>query len=685
MNINTHMLIKDRKGEQMLLINWKYQKKIIILVLLGAFISCPTTGMCYAAEILSDNCVQESSKTVPIQKESIQESHYIAPDETAEFSISDEDANNITADSFSAQENLRIDTELQGENISAAVKDYTNFEEAELDIDNEKLALAIEKTGETTMTNNNDESVIKAGMSTKQKQQAIEKLMKKYGYRVRDIKDALKYIDWSKVTTDFAPTFYTSLKNGDLYFWDSSTYKYVFDEQVMKKMSVLIDEMKKSGYIVGEIKYVLKYIDWSKATTDFAPSFYIIVKNYYIADYITYHANSLYKYVFDEQVMKNVSTLIEEMRKYGYSKSNIKYALKYTDWEKRKITDFAPTFYTMLKDGDLKYFCDSNTYKYVFDEQVMKNVSTLIEEMRMYGYSVSEITDVLKYTDWEKRKTTDFASTFYTMLKDGDLKYFCDSNTYKYVFDEQVMKNASTLIKEMRMYGYSVSEITDVLKYTDWEKRKTTDFVPSFYTIVKNGYLVYLNNCSTNFLYEYVFDEQMMKNLFVLIDEMKKSGYDKKDITDALSYINWKKVKNNFNQIINIVKLNYNSLIVLHYMNYDKPAATYEILKVMKNNSICSNEDNMRFIFENYSNEIYGAYEKIYNDEKITNKEENLKKEFKKNENAYKRQVSINKSKNLLDKTLNVFKTTVIYVTAPIWMTALALYMAIGSTMDEGL
>ena len=71
--------------------------------------------------------------------------------------------------------------------------------------------------------------------------------------------------------------------------------------------------------------------------------------------------------------------------------------------------------------------------------------------------------------------------------------------------------------------------------------------------------------------------------------------------------------------------------------------------------------------------------------EKITNKEENLKKEFKKNENAYKRQVSINKSKNLLDKTLNVFKTTVIYVTAPIWMTALALYMAIGSTMDEGL
>ena len=617
MNINTHMLIKDRKGEQMLLINWKYQKKIIILVLLGAFISCPTTGMCYAAEILSDNCVQESSKTVPIQKELIQESHYIAPDETAEFSISDEDANNITADSFSAQENLRIDTELQGENISAAVKDYTNFEEAKLDIDNEKLALAIEKTGETTMTNNNDESVIKAGMSTKQKQQAIEKLMKKYGYRVRDIKDALKYIDWSKVTTDFAPTFYTSLKNGDLYFWDSSTYKYVFDEQVMKKMSVLIDEMKKSGYIVGEIKYVLKYIDWSKATTDFAPSFYIIVKNYYIADYITYHANSLYKYVFDEQVMKNVSTLIDEMRKYGYSKSNIKYALKYTDWEKRKITDFAPTFYTMLKDGDLKYFCDSNTYKYVFDEQVMKN--------------------------------------------------------------------ASTLIKEMRMYGYSVSEITDVLKYTDWEKRKTTDFVPSFYTIVKNGYLVYLNNCSTNFLYKYVFDEQMMKNLFVLIDEMKKSGYDKKDITDALSYINWKKVKNNFNQIINIVKLNYNSLIVLHYMNYDKPAATYEILKVMKNNSICSNEDNMRFIFENYSNEIYGAYEKIYNDEKITNKEENLKKEFKKNENAYKRQVSINKSKNLLDKTLNVFKTTVIYVTAPIWMTALALYMAIGSTMDEGL
>ena len=289
--------------------------------------------------------------------------------------------------------------------------------------------MTIEKTGETTMTNNDDEFVINADMSTEQKQQALKKLMEKYGYYVSDINSVLKSIDWSKANTDFAPTFYTILKNG---------YLVYFNE---------------------------------------------------------FNISFLYKSVFDEPVMKNVSVLIDEMKKYGYDENSIAYALENIDWEKSTI-NLAPTFYTMLKDGDL-------------------------------------------------------------------MKYFYD------------------------------------------------------------------------FPYKSVFDEQMMKNVSVFIDEMKKCGYDKYDIVEALKYIDWEKSRNDLSQIINIIKLKHNSLTVLHYMNYDKPAATYEILKIMKYHKICSH--NMDSVFSSKSSEIYRAYEKIYKDVTISNKEKQLVKKLKKMGNANKR------------------------------------------------
>lgn len=289
--------------------------------------------------------------------------------------------------------------------------------------------MTIEKTGETTMTNNDDEFVINADMSTEQKQQALKKLMEKYGYYVSDINSVLKSIDWSNANTDFAPTFYTILKNG---------YLVYFNE---------------------------------------------------------FNISFLYKSVFDEPVMKNVSVLIDEMKKYGYDENSIAYALENIDWEKSTI-NLAPTFYTMLKDGDL-------------------------------------------------------------------MKYFYD------------------------------------------------------------------------FPYKSVFDEQMMKNVSVFIDEMKKCGYDKYDIVEALKYIDWEKSRNDLSQIINIIKLKHNSLTVLHYMNYDKPAATYEILKIMEYHKICS--DNMDSVFSSKSSEIYRAYEKIYKDVTISNKEKQLVKKLKKMGNANKR------------------------------------------------
>ena len=145
----------------------------------------------------------------------------------------------------------------------------------------------------------------------------------------------------------------------------------------------------------------------------------------------------------------------------------------------------------MIKNGDLKYFYYINAYKYVFDEQAMQNMPALIEEMKKYEYSKSNIEVALSCIDWEKKKTTDFAQTFYTMMKNGNLKYFNDSDTrflYKYVFDKQAMQNVSVFIEDLEKYEYSVSNIVEVLKYIDWSKA-TTDIAPLFYTIVKTEIL----------------------------------------------------------------------------------------------------------------------------------------------------------------------------------------------------
>ena len=544
----------------MVLINGKCQK-IVTIAMLGAFLVSTMSDIGYAAEMLPENSVQESLVTKPIQE--------LIPSASIEavgFSIFDEGVNNINADSLSIRGNLSIDTELHEGNISTAAVDYANLEEAQLDADNEKLALtqqpviklrpsvdvtiAENKTDETAITNNNEKSVIKGDMSTKPKKQALKKLMKKYRYSKSNIEAALSCVDWEKrKTTDFAPSFYTIVKNGNLeYFNDFYTrflYTYVFDEQAMKNVSELIEDMKKYGYEEDYIKYALKYTDWEKRkTTDFSPTFYTMIKN---GDLKYFYYINAYKYVFDEQAMQNMPALIEEMKKYEYSKSNIEVALSCIDWEKRKTTDFAQTFYTMMKNGNLKYFNDSDTrflYKYVFDKQAMQNVSVFIEELEKYEYSVSNIVEVLKYIDWSKA-TTDIAPLFYTIVKNGNLKYFNyydDRSLYQYVFDKQAMQNIFELIEEMKQYGFDKENIQYTLIYIDWSKA-TTDIAPSFYTIIKNGNLKYFNDSDTRFLYQYVFDKQAMKNMSALIDEMKKYGYKEGCIKNALKYTDWEKRK----------------------------------------------------------------------------------------------------------------------------------------------
>ena len=125
---------------------------------------------------------------------------------------------------------------------------------------------------------------------------------------------------------------------------------------------------------------------------------------------------SLYKYIFDEQAMKNISEFIEWWKKYGCKEDYIKNALKYINWEKKKTTDFAPTFYTMIKNGYLNYlYNDTYTYEYIFDEQTMKNMPAFIDEMKKYvdGY---DLKYALEYIDWSKA-TTDIAPSFYTIVK----------------------------------------------------------------------------------------------------------------------------------------------------------------------------------------------------------------------------------------------------------------------------
>ena len=66
-----------------------------------------------------------------------------------------------------------------------------------------------------------------------------------------------------------------------------------------------------------------------------------------------------------EEALKNL------MEKYGYDYYTIKYALEYIDWEKRKSTDFAPSFYTFLKNGHLKSL--DNNYKFFYTNMHLTN------------------------------------------------------------------------------------------------------------------------------------------------------------------------------------------------------------------------------------------------------------------------------------------------------------------------
>ena len=666
----------------MMLIKGKSKKRIITIALLGVFLASPMTGMCYAAEILPDSSRQESVIAEQVQ-EDIQKTIPAVPEVTAAgISAADKldksDINNINnSDLLYNIDNQNPVTVPKEERISLMPEDYAILaQEAQPEMNDEEilvaqhqtlnlrppvqLSKAQNETGEMKV-NSNNESVINANMSIYQKKEALKNLMEKYGYANYRIRDALEYIDWEKrKSTDFAPSFYTFLKKGHLTYFEDNfkvLYQYAFDEKAMKNISDLTDEIKKYGYDYYTIKYALQYIDWEKRkSTDFAPSFYTFLKK----GHLTYFENNrkfLYQYAFDEQTMKNISDLTVEMEKYGY----IRDALEYIDWEKRKSTDFAPSFYTFLKKGHLKYFEDNFKvlYQYAFDEQTMKNISDLTEEMKKYGYANYCIEYALAYIDWEKRKSTDFAPSFYTFLKKGHLKYFAlySKFLYQYAFDEQAMKNISDLTDEMIKHGYCEDCIEYALEYIDWEKRKSTDFAPSFYTFLKNGHLKYLDN-NYKFLYQYAFDEQVMKNMLDLTEEMKKHGYDEDSIKMALAHIDWKKSENDFEHIINILKLNYAFLSVLEHMDYNKSAVTYEILKVMKNNRIGTN------CISEHSKEIYAAYDKIYNNEKITNKEKKLAKELKKIENSYKRHQTISNTKDVIGFCGFIL---VAVVTLPIW------------------
>ena len=148
--------------------------------------------------------------------------------------------------------NLSIDTELHEGNISTAAVDYANLEEAQLDADNEKLALtqqpviklrpsvdvtiAENKTDETAITNNNEKSVIKGDMSTKPKKQALKKLMKKYRYSKSNIEAALSCVDWEKRKNNrLLPLRFIHIKKKILDFFNEFLTKFYTHMSLMNR------------------------------------------------------------------------------------------------------------------------------------------------------------------------------------------------------------------------------------------------------------------------------------------------------------------------------------------------------------------------------------------------------------------------------------------------------------------
>lgn len=308
-------------------------------------------------------------------------------------------------------------------------------------------------------------------MSVDEKKEFLKEYMKKYGYSMTDIGYTINSIEWSEVTEDLAPSFYTAIEKGYMgkYINFYHFIEYYTNEKAMSQMNNLIEYMLSKGHSDDVIKKTINNINWSKVTKEFvqsfAPSFYTAVEKGYIGEYI----DSYYfeKYYIDEKIMSKANKVIDAMRSKGYSKTDIKETIRDISWD-QVTEDFAPSFYTAVEKGYIaRYIGTYASGQYCTDEIIMSNMNNVIAAMLSKGYSNDVIKKTISYMKWSNL-TKDLPSSFYTALDKG----YVESLLYNdFVNDEKTIDKINQVFDLMASYNYKETKKKEVVEYISNNKQ----------------------------------------------------------------------------------------------------------------------------------------------------------------------------------------------------------------------
>lgn len=224
-------------------------------------------------------------------------------------------------------------------------------------------------------------------------------LMISKGYSDVVIKKSICEIQWSEVTDDLAPSFYTAIEKGYIgkYINPYDCEDYGTDEKAISNVNNLIEYMISKGCSSSSIRWFFYYISVkNKHIEDFAPSFYTVLNKGYIEDYYE-RFNYVSQYFANETVMSNLNNLFELMISNGYSKYYIKKITRTIELS-RITKDFAPSFYTAIEKGYIKEYIDMSDWdKHATNETTMSKMNELIKYMIAKKYSAHDIKVRLKY------------------------------------------------------------------------------------------------------------------------------------------------------------------------------------------------------------------------------------------------------------------------------------------------
>lgn len=106
--------------------------------------------------------------------------------------------------------------------------------------------------------------------------------------------------------------------------------KMTKEMNVSSKKAFLKQYMRKYGYSKNTIENVFTYINWSKVTDDFAPSFYTVIEKGYIDKYIS--ASRCGFTCIDEKRMSDIYNLVVLMISKGYPNDCIMSVVHMSAW-----------------------------------------------------------------------------------------------------------------------------------------------------------------------------------------------------------------------------------------------------------------------------------------------------------------------------------------------------------------